>query len=304
MRLRQTGLLAAALMAVTLLVPAGAVAAGPSAHRHRVSMLGLSAKVPAGWRRCGYNLQHTTKCRTDSWEADAWGLIHIDPWSAGETRNCLQTQFTDAGHGPRIAVPAKVRKIWHKRGWRTPIANRSPIPTGDPGASPTGTLILMCARTRDGRVITMAFYRSPGQSARTATKALWTAARTVRITSKKVYLPGAARHVRPHRAFWSGDGTTYLAKLRWSKWSGRAAWGAGVYKVNDCDPYCAVGHYTSYRVRLRAHRPFYLRCAMFFRRVEVSFPGKRPPRTHQHFTFRVDRSYDSQELYTFGSCPY
>jgi hypothetical protein len=52
-----------------------------------------------------------------------------------------------------------------------------------------------------------------------------------------------------------GDGNFYVVKLDWSKWTGRAASGNGVGKLNDCMPNCAQGQFRSYKVKLIASKP-------------------------------------------------
>jgi hypothetical protein len=44
------------------------------------------------------------------------------------------------------------------------------------------------------------------------------------------------------------DGNDYLTHLTWTSWTAGLARAAGVQEVNDCDPYCAVGHFHSYPV--------------------------------------------------------
>lgn len=39
----------------------------------------------------------------------------------------------------------------------------------------------------------------------------------------------------------SGDGTAILDKMTWSQWSATEAVGAGIYKLDGCDPDCAAG---------------------------------------------------------------
>ncbi|GDY28454.1 hypothetical protein [Gandjariella thermophila] len=51
------------------------------------------------------------------------------------------------------------------------------------------------------------------------------------------------------------DGTLRLDGMRWTQWGPRAAVGTGQQVVNDCDPYCAAGHYHSYPVRVTLDTP-------------------------------------------------
>jgi hypothetical protein len=47
-----------------------------------------------------------------------------------------------------------------------------------------------------------------------------------------------------------GDAGTWLAKLKWSSWSGTGATGAGTYNANTCTPDCAAGKIKSYPVKV------------------------------------------------------
>ena len=44
------------------------------------------------------------------------------------------------------------------------------------------------------------------------------------------------------------DGNDYLSRLTWNSWTAGLARAVGVQEINDCDPYCAVGHFHSYPV--------------------------------------------------------
>jgi hypothetical protein len=44
------------------------------------------------------------------------------------------------------------------------------------------------------------------------------------------------------------DGNDYLTGLSWSSWTAGLASATGVQQVNDCLPYCAVGHFHGYPV--------------------------------------------------------
>lgn len=51
------------------------------------------------------------------------------------------------------------------------------------------------------------------------------------------------------------DGNLYLARLKWSHWTASGASAVGTAHENDCTPYCAAGHFHSYRVDVRLFRP-------------------------------------------------
>jgi hypothetical protein len=42
------------------------------------------------------------------------------------------------------------------------------------------------------------------------------------------------------------DGNNYLTGLSWTSWTPRLASGYGTQVINDCLPYCAVGHFHRY----------------------------------------------------------
>ncbi len=44
------------------------------------------------------------------------------------------------------------------------------------------------------------------------------------------------------------DGNDYLTRLSWTSWTAGRARATGVQEVNDCDPYCAAGHFHGYPV--------------------------------------------------------
>jgi hypothetical protein len=52
-----------------------------------------------------------------------------------------------------------------------------------------------------------------------------------------------------------GDGNFYFTGLRWKSWGSRNAVAVGIAHQNDCDPYCAAGHFHSWRAELRLSRP-------------------------------------------------
>ena len=52
-----------------------------------------------------------------------------------------------------------------------------------------------------------------------------------------------------------GDGTDYLSKLTWSKWTATGASGKGTNEFNACNPDCASGHFTAYPVTIALSKP-------------------------------------------------
>jgi hypothetical protein len=81
-----------------------------------------------------------------------------------------------------------------------------------------------------------------------------------------------------------GDAGLILTKMRWHGWDTTVAKGRGIARANDCDPYCAVGHFHSYRVKVRLYRAGY--CPQdgryHYRRLRLTYVGTTPggPRSY------------------------
>ena len=75
------------------------------------------------------------------------------------------------------------------------------------------------------------------------------------------------------------DGNAGLTNLHWNKWAPGAAAGTGTEYVNDCQPYCAAGHFHNYPVEIRLtgrylvapNKPF------SYGRITLTYTGARPP---------------------------
>jgi hypothetical protein len=61
--------------------------------------------------------------------------------------------------------------------------------------------------------------------------------------------------VRPSSIAFCGDGNFYLTNLKWSRWTAANAAAMGQAHQNDCNPYCAAGHFHVYRVVIGLSRP-------------------------------------------------
>jgi hypothetical protein len=51
-----------------------------------------------------------------------------------------------------------------------------------------------------------------------------------------------------------GDGNFYLSGLRWTTWGAARATAHGTAHANDCNPYCAAGHFHTYAIVATASR--------------------------------------------------
>lgn len=69
-------------------------------------------------------------------------------------------------------------------------------------------------------------------------------------------VPGSTPTVRPKKIIVAcGDANFYFTKLVWSSWNGKQAVASGTATLNDCKPYCAAGHFHSYRATVTLARP-------------------------------------------------
>jgi hypothetical protein len=59
--------------------------------------------------------------------------------------------------------------------------------------------------------------------------------------------PAQAPLVRPREYILTcADANSYLGSLSWTTWTPRLASAYGTLGINDCNPYCAVGHFHGY----------------------------------------------------------
>jgi len=85
---------------------------------------------------------------------------------------------------------------------------------------------------------------------------------------------GVSTHAyEPHRLNPSVDGSLFMRGMQWTAWDDREAVGDGVAHVNDCNPDCADGRYTTYRVDVRLTQPRELCGSRFFTTIRVRGSG-------------------------------
>jgi len=91
-------------------------------------------------------------------------------------------------------------------------------------------------------------------------------------------VPGSPPTVRPRAIIVAcGDANFYFTNLAWSAWSAVQAKASGVAHLNDCRPYCAAGHFHTYRAIVTLSRP--RTCtngAREFTRLAWRYPGSAP----------------------------
>ncbi|GAA2461493.1 hypothetical protein GCM10010388_61520 [Streptomyces mauvecolor] len=87
-----------------------------------------------------------------------------------------------------------------------------------------------------------------------------------------------------------GDGNNGLVSLRWTQWGPASAVAQGLDRVNDCVPYCAVGHFHSYpvTVRLDTARPRPGQQGQsHYTVLHLRYTADTPPRTPRDTTYSI-----------------
>jgi hypothetical protein len=100
--------------------------------------------------------------------------------------------------------------------------------------------------------------------------------------------------VEPATITYTGDGTGFLggenprdrdSRIQWTDWTSRRADGTGFNQLNDCDPFCAHGHFHRFRVRIELWRPTRIAGTLVFSRMTIFYLGARPKGELLHYTF-------------------
>ncbi len=80
------------------------------------------------------------------------------------------------------------------------------------------------------------------------------------------------------------DGNAYLDKLAWTSWTQSMGTAAGVFVVNDCNPFCAAGHFHSYQVLAVIWGGSRYHGSQRYSELTIIFTGKRPQGLPQTMT--------------------
>ena len=80
------------------------------------------------------------------------------------------------------------------------------------------------------------------------------------------------------------DGNAYLDELAWTSWTQSMGTAAGVFIVNDCNPFCAAGHFHSYPVLAVVWGSSRYRGSQRYSELTIIFTGKRPQGLPQTMT--------------------
>jgi hypothetical protein len=91
-------------------------------------------------------------------------------------------------------------------------------------------------------------------------------------------VPGSPSTVRPKKIIVAcGDANFYFTNLTWSSWNAKQAIASGIANLNDCKPYCAAGHFHTYRATVTLSLP--RSCSdgvRAFTRMAWRYPAKVP----------------------------
>ena len=93
-------------------------------------------------------------------------------------------------------------------------------------------------------------------------------------------LTSCAHHaqVRPAEVvFACADANFYATGISWTHWGTADAEGTGVGHQNDCTPYCAAGHFHTYKLSIRLSRPVVcVKGRREFSRIAWRFTAAKP----------------------------
>jgi len=97
-------------------------------------------------------------------------------------------------------------------------------------------------------------------------------------TTRRVTVSNCGRLVvRPTSVVLACADANYgLTGLRWSSWGGSTARATGSVRANDCTPYCAAGHFHSYRARVVLDRRTSCGTVLVYLRLAIHYPSTRP----------------------------
>lgn len=100
--------------------------------------------------------------------------------------------------------------------------------------------------------------------------------------------------VEPNTITYTGDGTGLLggssarderSGIHWTRWGKSRAFGTGFNQLNDCNPFCAAGHFHGYPVRIEMWQPRTLGGILVFTRLTIFYVRRRPPEASAYYTF-------------------
>jgi hypothetical protein len=72
------------------------------------------------------------------------------------------------------------------------------------------------------------------------------------------------------------DANFYFTGMRWKSWGRTSATGTATAHANDCTPYCAAGHFHTYRVQVTLTKPRACKGRAVFVHAAWRFVGTKP----------------------------
>jgi hypothetical protein len=94
-------------------------------------------------------------------------------------------------------------------------------------------------------------------------------------------------HYKPRTILTCGDGSLYFIHLHWRHWGRHYALATGIARANDCNPYCAAGHFHSYSATLKLTRRGLCgsRGDLEYQRLTLRYTHRKPPGASNPFVF-------------------
>lgn len=115
--------------------------------------------------------------------------------------------------------------------------------------------------------------------------------------------------VEPATITYTGDGTGFLgganvrnrkSGIHWTKWTTHAALGTGFNQLNNCNPSCAGGTFSGYRVKIELWRPRTLAGTLVFTRMTIFYRMSHPKGEPRHYTFTDTHIGDTGGGFSWG----
>jgi hypothetical protein len=118
-------------------------------------------------------------------------------------------------------------------------------------------------------------------------------------TPAKIYAAtcGITKPPAPVEMVVSCDSSLDLRQAKWSTWNEVHADGTGQLGVNDCEPDCAGGKLTFYRVSIHFDTPEQTKCGTIWKNAEFTFDGKPPQGP------KLPRFYNGKQTFGFTTLP-
>ena len=158
------------------------------------------------------------------------------------------------------------------------------------------------ARVGDTETVTVRGHTFTGVKIGTIKIPSWTQSVTIVVgrpakgrLDTRLYVPGVfgpdevGLRYKPAKLIYTGDGSSYLERLKYRSYGRSRAVAVGVDEVDDCDPSCATGSYHPVPARLTFSRRAECRGKRVYTKLRIAAPGAR--RYGKIDPFTVDLRY-------------